>query len=703
MLELGLFGKSRVRLIRQIELTECGLACLAMVAQYHGLGLGLAALRRRFALSSRGASLRALMRVSTQIGLIPRALNVPLEQLPNIQMPCILHWDTNHFVVLEEVRGNKALIHDPNGSTAWIPLHEVSHHFTGVALELRPSVNFVSHDDKDVIRLPQLWQSMTGLKRALAQVLLLSVVLQAFVLVSPYYMQVAIDKVLPAQDSDLLVTLAFGFGLFAIINAAATLLRAFVLVVAGNTLGFSLASNIAHRLFRLPISWFERRNTGDILSRFQSISPIRELLTQGAIGAVLDGVMAVATLLFMFWYSSMLAAIALLALAAHAVIRLAFFSYEKDAQAASIVTRGKEQTMMIESLRGMPSLRLLGREELRHAQWQTRYADAVNSDVRLSRLRIWQDTATSLIFAIENIVFVWIAIGLVIDGAGFSVGMVFAYLTYKTQFITRATALVGQFLVFRMIGLHLERLSDIALSEEDRGFISGTETGLRQEIDGFIEMRAVEYAYSPHDPPVLNGVNLFVEPGEHVAITGPSGGGKSTLVKILLGLIEPDAGQVLIDGVELGRFGYRNYRGYVAAVLQEDNLFSGTLADNIALFDDEVDMDRVTAAARTASIHTDIIQMPMQYETLVGDMGSTLSGGQKQRVLLARALYRRPRILIMDEGTAHLDAAHERAVSNAISALGITRIIVAHRRETIEAADRIIVMEHGRLHAPTGP
>jgi ATP-binding cassette subfamily B protein RaxB len=271
-------------------------------------------------------------------------------------------------------------------------------------------------------------------------------------------------------------------------------------------------------------------------------------------------------------------------------------------------------------------------------------------------------------------------------------------MAYKGQFIGKAAALIDQVIAFRMLGLHLERLSDIALSEEDRSFGQSADT--ETTLKGRIELRDVFYRYSPSDPLVLQGVNLIVEPGEHVAITGPSGGGKSTLVKLLLGLVEPEAGDVLVDGLPLARFGYKSFHGQIAAVLQEDSLFAGSLSDNIALFDESIDMERVVGAAVAASIHEDISRMPMQYETLVGDMGSTLSGGQKQRVLLARALYRQPKILVMDEGTAHLDSAHEQAVNAAIGAMGITRIIIAHRQETIAAANRIVVMEAGKLTPP---
>ena len=694
MLDLGLWSRSRIRLARQTEMAECGLACLAMVAGYHGLDIDLGALRRRFEPSMRGTSLKSLMATADQIGLSPRAVKLALEDLGDLAMPAILHWNMNHFVVLERVKGGKALIHNPDGRSRWYGEAELSRHFTGVALELLPTDNFERADVRERLRLSQLWSRMRGLKRVLLQTLVLSLVLQAFTLASPYYMQIAIDRALPALDFSLLAVLAIGFGLFTLVNAAAELLRSFVLLTAGTTLSFGVTANIARKLLRLPIRWFEKRYVGDILSRFQSIAPIQQALTQGAVAAVLDGVFAAFALLVMFFYSGTLTLLALTAFALYALVRLVSFSFQREAQEAVIVTGGKVQSTLIESLAGISVIRLFSHETIRHALWQSRFTESMNASVRLARVGIWQTVANGLIFGLETIFSVWFAISFVIDG-GFSLGMVFAYMAYKTQFLTRVGSLIDQIVAFRMLGLHLERLSDIALAEEDPSFAASGEG--HGPFAGGIALKDVAYRYAPADPEVLKGIDLEVAPGEHVAITGPSGGGKSTLAKVILGLVEPDSGELLVDGVPLARFGHKAYHGQVAAVLQDDHLFAGSLADNIALFDESPDMARILEAASAAAIHDDIVAMPMGYETLVGDMGSTLSGGQKQRVLLARALYRRPVLLVMDEGTSHLDAALEARVNDAISALGITRIIIAHRRETISRADRVLVLEAGRI------
>jgi ATP-binding cassette, subfamily B, bacterial CvaB/MchF/RaxB len=697
-LHTGFTSQSRVRLIRQTEMTECGLACLAMVAGVHGLDVDLGTLRRRFQPSMRGSSLKSLIGIADQLCLTSRAVKLPLESVKDLHVPAILHWDLNHYVVLERVKAGKALIHNPDGRSKWYGVDELSDHFSGVALELRPADNFEPNRQRERLKLSQLWRRMSGLKRALAQTLVLSLVLQGFVLASPYYMQVALDSALPALDKNLLAVLALGFGLFTLINAGATLLRSFVLLSAGSAMAYGIASNVARRLFRLPVSWFEKRHVGDILSRFQSVAPIQQALTQGAVAAVIDGALAVLILAVMVFYSVKLTLIALAAFALYAIVRAVSFALQRDAQEHSIIASGKEQSAMVESVRGIVTLRLFNRETSRHALWQSRLADSVNASIQLSRVGIWQTVANTLIFGIENILTIWLAVGFVISG-GFSVGMVFAYLAYKTQFTQRGSSLIDQAIAFRMLGLHLERLSDIALADQDVSFAQTPVA--RQELKGRIELRDVRFRYSPADPYVLDGVSLVVEPGDHVAITGPSGGGKSTLAKIILGLLEPESGEVLVDGVPLRQFGYANYREQVGAVLQDDHLFAGSIADNIALFDDSPDMQRIVSAAAAAAIHDDIARMPMGYETLVGDMGSSLSGGQKQRVVLARALYRAPRILVMDEGTSHLDTELERRVLEILRQVAVTRIVIAHRSAAIESADKRILVAGGRAELVT--
>lgn len=691
--QASFLGARRTALVRQSEAAECGLACLAMVANHHGHDLDLAAMRRRFGATSRGMGLRQLMQAADAVGLTPRPLRLDLDSLGAVQLPAILHWDLNHYVVLERVSGGRAYILDPARDARWHDAASLSRHFTGVALELSASDAFEPQQDRQRLRLRQLWSGAVGLKQSLAQAALLSLLLQLYVLASPYLLQVSVDDALPAFDTDLLATVAVGFALFAIVNAAALLLRAQVLLAAGTAMGFGIASNVARHLFRLPVDWFEKRGVGDVLSRFQSVAPIQLLLTQNASAAAIDGVLALLTLALMLVYSPAMTLVPITGLVLYAALRAATLGPERRAQNDRIVAAGKEQGAMIETLRGIVTLRLAGTEAMRHAVWQNRLSEALGAGYAHDRVKAVQVAGAALLTALETVALVWMGARAAMAG-GFSVGMIFAFIAYRLQFATAGRALIDSAADWRMLRLHLERLADISLTPPDPGFTEAP--GRTREFRGGVAVRGVRFAYGPHDPEVLAGVDLDIAPGEHLAITGPSGGGKSTLAKILLGLVEPDAGEVLVDGVPLARFGRRAFRERIGAVLQDDALFAGTIADNVSGFE-PVDEERLAEVLRIAAIADDIAAMPMRHLTHVGDMGSTLSGGQRQRLLLARALYRRPQLLVMDEGTAHLDPAHEAMVNREIAAMGITRVVIAHRQETIAAADRVVRLVEGRI------
>lgn len=687
--------RRRIRPLRQAEAAECGIAALAMVGNSWGHDLDLAALRQRFGASARGTGLRALMEAADGLGLSPRAVKAELDALADLHLPAILHWDMDHFVVLERVRRGRFYVVDPAGDARWHDRASLSKHFTGVALELRPSPAFRPARERNRLRLRDLRSGSLGLGRPLAQAALLSLVLQAYVLASPWLLQLSVDHALANGDARLVTVLALGFALFAIVYAVAGMLRSLVLLGAGTALSFGIASNVARRLVRLPVGWFQKRSVGDVLSRFQSVQPIQRLLTESAAAALIDGVLALLTLAMMLAYSPLLTLIPLASLLLYAAVRAATLRAERRAENERIAAAGREQSALIETLRGIVTVRLAGRETIRHASWQNRLADALRAGYRHDRVQVWQSTASTLLAALEVTALVWAAVTMSIDGL-LTVGMIFAFLAYRMQFAAAATSLVDTATELRLLRLHLDRLSDIALTEEDRGF---AEPALpAAPLEGRIELRGVSFAYGPNEPQVLNAVDLAVAPGEHVAVTGPSGGGKTTLARILLGLLDPDEGEVLVDGRPLPLYGRRAFRYQVGAVLQDDLLFAGTIADNVAGFE-PVDEARLAEALEAAAVAADVAGMPMRHLTLVGDMGSTLSGGQMQRILLARALYRRPRLLVMDEGTAHLDAEHERAVNAAICALGITRIVIAHRRETLAAADRVLTLAGGRLQS----
>jgi ATP-binding cassette subfamily B protein RaxB len=678
---LNFGGRARLPLIRQTEATECGLACLAMVASYHGHRLDLTTLRRRHPVSLKGVTLRALIQVANQLNLACRPLRFELDHLRQLRLPAILHWDLNHFVVLKAVTGRGLVVHDPAAGEKSYPIAEASKHLTGVALEISPAEGFAPKDERAKLPFTAFWGGARGLTHPLVQIFVLSAILEILVIAAPFYMQITVDEVIARGDADLLVVLALGFGLLALITVATTALRSHVILVVQNFLHFQIGARLFHQLLRLPLAWFEKRHVGDVLSRFTSIEPIRSLLAEGLIAAVVDGLMALATLVMIFVYSPLLAVVVLIALALYAVLRLGLFRMLRQRSEAAIQSKAQENSTFIETLRAVQSLKLFNRESEREGLWLNRYAEVVNANVRLGRAKITFKTLNDLVFGIENILTVYLAARLALDNA-LTVGMVFAFMSYKRHFTEKTVMLVEKGIDLRLLGLHLERLSDIALSEPEAGH--DKPLAYTREVRGGIELRNLSFRYAETEPFVLENVNLTVAPGQFVTIMGPSGGGKTTLMKIMLGLLEPTSGEVLIDGVPLPVLGARAYREQVGAVMQEDQLLSGSIADNVCFFDPAFDQQWMIECARMAVIHDEIMAMPMAYNSLIGDMGSSLSGGQKQRILLARALYRKPRILFLDEGTAHLDLDREREINVALRRLNITRISIAHRPEMAE-------------------
>lgn len=688
-------SQKRLPIILQTEMAECGLACLAMISSYYGHKLDLNSLRRDYPVSLKGATLKSLMFTANRLEFSSRALRLELKDLVNLQTPCILHWDMNHFVVLKKATKDKIIIHDPARGTLTVPMNEVSNRFTGVALELTPTKKFEKKDDKVKMRIADLWSKIKGVKRVLVQVFFLSLLLQVFALVGPFYMQLVVDNVIVGQDFKLLLVLALGFLLLAFVTVSTDILRSYIVMYLSNQLSIQMAANLFRHLIHLPLSFFEKRHIGDIVSRFSSLDNIKNLMTTGLIETIVDGIMAIGTLVMMFVYSPLLAYIVVGVVTVYALLRVALYAPFRRLSEESIVSNAKENSNFMETVRAAQSIKLFGREAQRQTVWHNNYASAMNADIRINKLKINYKGINDFLFGVENVAVIYFGATLVLDNS-FSVGMLFAFIAYKMQFADKATKVIEKLIEFRMMSLHLSRIADIAMTpQENLNTNSGSQTN--REIKGELTLENLGFQYTEAEPMIFENVSYTFKPGESVAVIGPSGGGKTTLMKNMLGLLEPSQGKVLVDGVEINKFGLSNYRSQVGAVMQDDQLLSGSLMDNIAFFDPETNEARVAQCARLASIHEDIESMPMGYNTLIGDMGTTLSGGQRQRLLLARALYNQPKILFMDEATSNLDTKLESVVNQAVKELNITRIIIAHRPETIRSADKVVSLTQGTM------
>ena len=667
---------------------------MAMVCSYWGHRIDVATMRRRFSVSLKGVTLKAMVAMAQALGLQARPLKLDVPHLAGLRLPCILHWDMDHFVVLKKVGRSSVVIHDPAVGERHVTMTALSSHFTGIALELTPGSTFQSRNEEQRFTLASLMGRVVGLRRGLAQIILLAVSLQICSLIAPFYLQWIVDEALIAADRDLITVLGAGFLILVLMQTAIGAVRSWVTTVLATSLNFQWLGNAFAHLMKLPLPYFEKRHLGDIVSRFGSIQTIQRSLTTQFVEGIVDGLLVVGTLVIMLLYSVQLTVVALGAVTMYAVLRWTVFQALREATAEQIVHAARQQTHFLESARGVQSVRLFGRAEERRIGWMNALAEQFNADLRIAKLSISYQTAHTLLFNAERIIVIWLAALAVLD-TRFSVGMLLAFISYKDQFSQRMASLIDKLFELRMLRLHGERVADIVLTDPEE---SSQDVEVDPEcIVPTLEVRNVSFRYADGEPHVLKDCNLIIPAGQCLAITGSSGCGKTTLVKILLGLLKPTEGEILVGGVKLENLGLQNFRQTIGTVMQEDQLFSGSIADNITFFDPRPDQERVQTCSRLAAVHDEIASMPMGYNTLVGDIGTGLSGGQKQRILLARALYKDPKLLVLDEATSHLDVCNEQIVNAAIKRISLTRILVAHRPETIAMAQRVVVLEHGQI------
>lgn len=689
-LNMGWTWGSRLPIQLQTEAAECGLACLAMISGYYGYPSDLTDLRRRVAVSLKGVNLKDLISMADRLGFASRPVRLELDELARLRTPCILHWDLNHFVVLDQIAGDHAIVHDPASGVRRLPFAVVSRHFTGIALELTPVGGFAPVNPGPRLSMRSLIGRMVGLKRKLAQLFLLALAIEVFSILSPLFLQWVVDHALVTADRDLLVTLALAFGLLLLLKVTVSAMRGWMLIAIGASMKVQARSNLFSHLLGQPASYFEARHLGDVMSRFGSQDSILQAITTDVVEAVLDGLFTIVTLWIMFLFAPGLTTLVLIGALLYGLLRWFLYVPLRQASLEAIVWSARRDSHFLETLRGIKTIKLFNDQEGRRVHWLNLLIESVNRQLITQNLRLIFRLANTLLIGALAILIVWLGARRVL-ASQMSIGMLLAFITYKDQFLSRISNLIDRGVDLSMLRLHADRLADIALSPPEPAQYSQPIEAPQPPVQ--VELRDVRFRYGENEPWVLDGVSLRVDAGEAVAIVGPSGCGKTTLLKILASLLSPTQGEILVNGQPLTQIGLRRWRSMIGVVMQDDRLFSGSIADNICFFADRPDFVRIEECARLASIHDTVIAMPMGYNTLIGDMGTVLSGGQKQRLLIARAMYRQPGLLLMDEATSHLDADNEELVSAAIRNTKVTRIIVAHRAETIRSTDRVIHLE----------
>ncbi|MEX3383121.1 colicin V export peptidase/ABC transporter CvaB [Escherichia coli] len=684
---LDLRWQRRVPVIHQTETAECGLACLAMICGHFGKNIDLIYLRRKFNLSARGATLAGINGIAEQLGMATRALSLELDELRVLKTPCILHWDFSHFVVLVSVKRNRYVLHDPARGIRYISREEMSRYFTGVALEVWPGSEFQSETLQTRISLRSLINSIYGIKRTLAKIFCLSVVIEAINLLMPVGTQLVMDHAIPAGDRGLLTLISAALMFFILLKAATSTLRAWSSLVMSTLINVQWQSGLFDHLLRLPLAFFERRKLGDIQSRFDSLDTLRATFTTSVIGFIMDSIMVVGVCVMMLLYGGYLTWIVLCFTTIYIFIRLVTYGNYRQISEECLVREARAASYFMETLYGIATVKIQGMVGIRGAHWLNMKIDAINSGIKLTRMDLLFGGINTFVTACDQIVILWLGAGLVIDNQ-MTIGMFVAFSSFRGQFSERVASLTSFLLQLRIMSLHNERIADIALHEKEE---KKPEIEIVADMGPIsLETNGLSYRYDSQSAPIFSALSLSVAPGESVAITGASGAGKTTLMKVLCGLFEPDSGRVLINGIDIRQIGINNYHRMIACVMQDDRLFSGSIRENICGFAEEMDEEWMVECARASHIHDVIMNMPMGYETLIGELGEGLSGGQKQRIFIARALYRKPGILFMDEATSALDSESEHFVNVAIKNMNITSVIIAHRETTLRTVDRVI-------------
>jgi ATP-binding cassette subfamily B protein RaxB len=689
-LHLRFFARKTMPLYLQMESSECGLACLAMVAGHYKLGLDLEVMRSKFDVSARGTSLSDLGQIADQIGLTARCVELSAEEIGQLRLPAVLHWEGNHWVVLKKVSAKGLQLNDPAQGERWVSLREAQARFSGFAADFVPRTKLLRTPPEPKLQFMTLLRSFPGLGSAVSQLMAMSIILEIIALLTPYYTQMVMDHVLVNGDMDLLNLLALATSFLLVFQTLFTALRGWAGVVLSQNVGYQLYAHVIRHLFRLPVTFFVRRQVGDLVSRFDSLSQMAHSITRTSIEVTLDALISLGTVVMMFLYSPTLAFIALGTFVIMLLVKIMVFSSSNRIVSERTFLNARTQSHLIESIRGMHAIKMGQAELLRSQQWITQTRQVMDKDLSTERINLGSTLTVTVATGIAQIALVYFAAKMIL-GNQLSVGMLFAFMSYQGQFSARASAFADRVLWLRTMKVHFGRVSDIVFAEPESSNTYNAK--LNQPVASSLEAKALGYRYSVSDAFVFSNLSIHVKPTEVVALVGPSGCGKTTLLCVLGGIFLPAQGTLSYDNEMVKPSNTTALRKRVAFVFQNDELFEGSIEDNITFFDAQADRQRMQQCAQIACISADIDLFPQGYKTRLAEQGAGLSGGQRQRMLIARALYRKPSVLILDEATSHLDVTTEKQVLKNLRAIGITIVMSAHRPDAIAMADKIYSLQ----------
>ncbi|PCE28730.1 ABC transporter permease [Paraburkholderia acidicola] len=691
-----LFNTKKVRPILQDEVTECGLACLAMIATWHGRETTLRTLRNRYPVKiDSGLSFFDLIEIANDLGIRARGLQFEASEIDALKLPCILHWGMNHYVVLTKVGYGSVHIIDPALGEMKLPLAQALTNITGYALELNPDIGFTHTGASDRIHLRDYLAGLTGIRKSLLIGVAGGVAAQLLLLLGPSYVQLTIDEALKKTDVDILYLLTIVFSIVFLFDTLYSNLVGNIKSYLRNIVSQQLSSNMVGHLARLPIGYYLFHNTGDSISRVSSISEIGRFLVDGLIGGLLNVVTCVLTLVLMFYYSPVLAGISLAGMVLFALSRLAIQPQMQDAM-SQILTRGAEaDALLIENIRSAHSIKLLSAESARSNLWVNALTQKLQAIRQQERLQLLFDAFSKAIVNVEQLVIVTYGAWLVMHGQS-TIGIIYAFIQYKNLFADKFVDSIQLYVRRRVLQVHMDRVADVLQTETEEPAADAPVRSV-EHFDGSLSIRTLSYTPKGGTRPILSNINLDVPAGSKIAIVGRTGSGKTTLLNLICGLYPAAPGTLFVNDVDLSEVNLRLYRKHIAAVTQSDQLFRGTIRDNITNFAPAPRLSAMFESARLACIHQEIDQLDHRYDTPLGDTQKFLSAGQMQRLLIARALYCEPNLLILDEFSSNLDQATTHEICRNVLTLPCTIVLVTHDDSILSMVDRIYQMHDGVL------
>lgn len=683
----------RVPELRQMNAVECGACCLTMILNYYGCTTSVSQVQERCGVGRDGLSALAIAKAARQYGLRVRAVSLKKNDARFVTFPAIVHWMFNHFIVVERWSSRHVDVVDPAVGRRRLTLEEFEEGFTGVLLMLEPGVDFERQTSARPISLWTYLQSLPHMYGTIAQIIGTSFLLQILGLGTPLLTAIIVDQIIPAKANNLLIMLGVGMLFLILMQGIMKLLRTSLLIYLQVRIDSQMMLNFFEHLLKLPYRFFQMRLNGDILARVDSNTAIRDLLTSQVVSTLLDGCSVIIYLIVLILESKLIAGVTVTIGAFQVGLLLATAPAIRRLTMRDLVAQGKTEGYLNEILAGIATVKAAGAEQRTLSRWTNLFFDEMNISIRRNYLMSVVGIAFEVLQLLSPLLLLWIGAMQVIN-ATMSIGTMFALNTLAISFLVPLSSLATSAQKIQVARAHFDRLADVLASKPEQDL---QQVSTPPKLRGRIDLRNVSFQYDPHVAPVLNNISLRIWPGQKVALVGKTGSGKSTLGKLLIGLITPTKGDILFDGIPLQHLNYQEVRRQFGVVLQEAFIFSGSVRENISFNDPDMELAQIVKAAKAAAIHDDIEKMPMGYETLLSEGGSVFSGGQRQRLALARALANHPALLLLDEATSALDVTTERAVEQSVNRLSCTQVVIAHRLSTIRNADLILVLDQGRL------